>query len=80
MSSHDTRYLQQQDKWSLSRRKLSKVALMYLPLLTAMTIDSSFLNILDFENSKDTVKKTVLNKEDENNFDSHCASDSYKSN
>lgn len=53
---------------------------MYLPLLTAVTADdSSFLNILDFENGKDAVKKSLHNNnEDENNSD--CATDSYKSN
>jgi len=53
---------------------------MYLPLLTAVTTDdSSFLDVLDFENSKDAVKKMSLNNEDENIFDSHCATDGHKS-
>ena len=79
MSSHDTRY--QQDKLS-SRRKIStRVALMYLPLLTAVTTDSSFLNLLqlDFENSNDVVKNKLLNNENENDFDLHFV-DGYKSN
>lgn len=76
MSSHDTRY--QQDKWSPQRRISTRVALMYLPLLTAVTTDSSFLNILqiDCENSNDAVKNKLLNNENENDFDSYSG---YKS-
>lgn len=69
MSSHDTRY--QQDKWSSRRKASTRVALMYLPLLTAITTDSSFLNLLqlDFENSNDVVKNKLLDSENENDFD-----------
>lgn len=70
MSSHDTRYLH--DRWSFKRKSSSRVALMYLPLLTAITADSSFLNLLqlDFENGNDTVKNKFLNNESETDFDS----------
>lgn len=69
MSSHDTRY--QQDRWSSRRKASARVALMYLPLLTAVTTDSSFLNLLqlDFENSNDVVKNKILNSENESDFD-----------
>jgi len=79
MSSHDTRY--QQDRWSSRRKASTRVALMYLPLLTAVTADSSFLNLLqlDFENSNDMVKNKLQNSENENDFDS-CFVDGYKSN
>lgn len=79
MSSHDTRY--QQDRWSSRRKASSRVALMYLPLLTAVTADSSFLNLLqlDFENSNDVVKNKLQNSESESDFDSYFV-DGYKSN
>lgn len=79
MSSHDTRY--QQDRWSSRRKASTRVALMYLPLLTAVTADSSFLNLLqlDFENSNDVVKNILQNSEKESDFDS-CFIDGYKSN
>lgn len=69
MSSHDTRYLH--DKWSSSRKSLSRVALMYLPLLTTITTDSSFLNLLqlDFENGNDIVKNKFLNNESKTDCD-----------
>lgn len=78
MSGHDTRY--QQEKW-LARRKVStRIALMYLPLLTIVTTDSSFLNLLqlDYENNNDTVKNNLTNNENENCFDVYTA-DGYKS-
>jgi hypothetical protein len=79
MSSHDTRY--QQDRWSSRRKASSRVALMYLPLLTAVTTDSSFLNLLqlDFENSNDVVKNKLQSSENESDFDSYYV-DGYKSN
>jgi len=79
MSSHDTRY--QQDRWSSRRKASTRVALMYLPLLTAVTTDSSFLNLLqlDFENSNDGVKNKLLNSENESDFDLYYV-DGYKSN
>lgn len=71
MSSHDIRY--NQDKWPSKRKASSRVALMYLPLLTAVTMDSSFLNslYLDFEKSNDTVKNKIFNSDNDNQFDSH---------
>lgn len=79
MSSHDTLY--QQDRWSSRRKASTRVALMYLPLLTAVTMDSSFLNLLqlDFENENDTVKNKLLSNEKEiNDFDLYTT-DGYKS-
>ncbi|XP_025407791.1 dedicator of cytokinesis protein 7 isoform X2 [Sipha flava] len=75
MSSHDTRY--QQEKWSSKRKTSSRVTLMYLPLLTAVTTDSSFLNLLklDFENND--MIKIKPNKENENDIDS-CTNDGFK--
>lgn len=74
MSSHDTRY--SQDKWASRRKTSARVALMYLPLLTAITTDSSFLNLLqlDFENCNDSVKNKLLNSENEKSYDS-CATE-----
>lgn len=71
MSSHDIRY--NQDKWPSKRKASSRVALMYLPLLTSVTMDSSFLNslYLDFEKSNDTTKNKFFNNENDNEFDSH---------
>lgn len=76
MSSHDTRY--QQDKWASRRRISTQVALMYLPMLTIVTTDSSFFNLLqqDFENNHDIIKNKLYNNENENDFDSFS---SYKS-
>lgn len=79
MSSHDALY--QQDKWSSRRKASTRVALMYLPLLTAVTMDSSFLNLLqlDFENDNDIVKNKLLSNEKEiNDFDLYTT-DGYKS-
>lgn len=71
MSSHDIRY--QQDKWSSKRKASSRVALMYLPLLTAVTTDLSFLNLLhlDFENGNDTSKNKFDNDNELVNNDSY---------
>lgn len=71
MSSHDTRY--QQDRWPSRHKTSSRIALMYLPLLTAVTTDSSFLSLLQlgFENSNDTSKNKHLNYENENDSDSY---------
>lgn len=70
MSSHDTRY--QQDKQSSRHKSLSKIALMYLPLLTVITTNSLFLNLLklDFENTNDTVKNKNFNHESNSDLDS----------
>lgn len=78
MSAHDTRY--QQEKWPSKRKTLTRVALMYLPLLTLVTTDSSFLNLLqlEFENNNDNVTNKLTNKENDNCFDVY-ATDSYKS-
>lgn len=79
MSSHDTLY--QQDRWSSKHKASTRVALMYLPLLTVVTMDSSFLNLLqlDFENENDTVKNKLLSNEKEiNDFDLYTTDD-YKS-
>lgn len=67
MSSHDIRY--QHDKRSLKCKSLSRIALMYLPLLSAVTADSSFLNLLqlDFENSNDASKTKLFNNENDLN-------------
>lgn len=74
MSSHDTRY--QQERWTSRQKASARVALMYLPLLTAITTDSSFLNLLqlDFENCNDSVKNKLLNSENEKSYDS-CVND-----
>lgn len=69
MSSHDTRY--QQDKWSSKRKAASRVTLMYLPLLTAVTTDSSFLNLLQLDFENNDIVKNKSNKESENDFDSY---------
>lgn len=71
MSSHDIRY--NQDKWPSKRKASSRVALMYLPLLTAVTMDLSFLNLLhlDFEKSNDTTKNTFFNSKNDNELDFH---------
>lgn len=76
MSSHDTRY--QQDKWASKRKVSSRVTLMYLPLLTAVTTDSSFLNLLQLDFENNDIVKNKPNKETENEFDSHT-NDGYKS-
>lgn len=76
MSSHDTRY--QQDKWSSKRKTSSRVTLMYLPLLTAVTTDSSFLNLLQLDFENNDIIKIKPNKENENDIDSFT-NDGYKS-
>lgn len=67
MSSHDIRY--HHDKHSSKCKSLSRIALMYLPLLSAITTDSSFLNLLqlDFENSNDASKTKLFNNENDLN-------------
>lgn len=69
MSSHDTRY--QQDKLSSRHKSLSRIALMYLPLLTVITTSSLFMNLLklDFENSNDTVKNKHFHHEKDSDLD-----------
>lgn len=69
MSSHDTKY--QQDKWSSRYKSLTRVALMYLPLLTIVTTDISILSLLqlEFEKNKDIINNKILNSDNESNFD-----------
>lgn len=62
MSSHDTRY--QHDKWS-RHKALAQISLMYLPLLTIVTTDLLFIDILKLEFDTD---KNKLDNDNYNSF------------
>lgn len=69
MSSHDTRY--QHDKWS-KQKALAQIAILYLPLITIISTDLLFVNILKLEFDTD---KDKLNSDNYNRFTSNTIND-----